>query len=107
MAGDGDDCRVGNDLVGDCSAAFSGATVIFGVQGERKALELAGVGDGDLAGLGNILAEGRVITGHGRAHADDNALSARKYCAATGISFANSGRSSGSTASSQNHAGCQ
>ena len=107
MAGDGDDCRVGNELVGDGRAAFSGATIIFSVQREREALELAGICDGELGGLGNILAESSIITGHGRAHADDDALSTRKDCAAGRISFAYCRGSSGSTAGSQNHAGCQ
>jgi len=106
MAGDGDNCWVGNELVGHGRAAFSSAAVVFSIQREREALELAGVCDGDLATLGNILAESSVITGHGRAHADDDALSGRKDCAATRISFAYCGGGRSSAASSQKHAGC-
>ena len=32
MAGNGNYCRVGNELVGHGCAAFSGATVVFSVQ---------------------------------------------------------------------------
>ena len=43
MAGDGDNCLVGNKLIGDGRATFGGATIIFSIQREREALELAGI----------------------------------------------------------------
>ena len=74
MAFNGYDLRIGHELVGDSSAAFSSTAIILSVQFEREALEFSSVGNGDLGSLGNVLAKSRIVTSHGSAHADLDGL---------------------------------
>src|SRR5512144_3090518 len=75
MALDRDDARIGDELVGDCGAAFGGATVILRYQLKAEAIQLAGIRHGDLRTLRDILTECGVVSSHWGAHADLDRLS--------------------------------
>ncbi len=105
MAGDGNDLRVRNELVGDGSAAFSGTAIILGIQFELEAFKLTGIGDGDLGSLGNVLPKRGIIAGHGSAHADLNGLAGIDDGATACIGGAYVGGFAAAAAGSQKHAG--